>query len=153
MVSVLRAIPSLILILMVVASLGLGYTSGVVGLMFTTIGYLTKAFISSIEEQDYAVIESMRATGASWIQIVLHGILPGVLTGFLAWISIRLEGNISDSISVGLVGAGGVGMLISRFVRQVNPTNIATTVIVIFIAMVLMEFLCTFIKRRLSRAS
>jgi len=149
-VSVIRAIPSLVLILMVVASLGLGYIAGVAGLMFSTLGYLTKAFISTIEEQDYAIIESMRATGAGWFQIVAHGLLPGVWNAFVSWISIRLEANIADSISVGLVGAGGVGMLVSRFIRQVNLPNVSTTIVVIFIAMLILEVCTAKLKRVLA---
>ena len=138
-VSVIRAIPSLVLILMVVASLGFGFTTAVVGLVFSSVGYLTKAFIASIEEQDYAVIEAKRASGAGWIQIVFHGLLSGVWNAFISWLSIRLEGNISDSISLGIVGAGGVGMLISRAVRQHNFPNITTTIVVIFAVMLLIE--------------
>jgi len=141
-VAIIRAIPSIVLILMVVASLGLGHIAGIAGLMFSTLGYLTKAFISTIEEQDYAIIESMRATGASWIQIVIHGLLPSVWNAFVSWLSIRLEANIADSISIGIVGAGGIGMLVDRFNRENNFPNLSTTIVVIFLAMLLLEF-CT----------
>ena len=138
-VGLIRAIPSLVLILMIVASLGFGYTTAVVGLTLSSAGYLTKAFISSIEEQDFAIIESMKATGASWLQIIIHGILPGVASSFVSWISIRLENNVGDSIALGIVGAGGVGMLVSRAVRTNNFADLTTTVLVIFAAMALLE--------------
>jgi len=149
-VSLIRAVPSLVLILMVVASLGFGPTAAVVGLVFSTVGYLTRAFIGTIEEQEYAAIHAMRATGANRAQIILHGLLPGVFTAFIAWIAIRLEANIADSVSLGIVGAGGVGMLISRAVRQVHFPNLTTTILVIFVAMYLIELGAVWLRRKIA---
>jgi phosphonate transport system permease protein len=136
---------------MVVASLGFGATAAVVGLVFSTVGYLARAFISTIEEQEHAVIDAMRATGAGRMQIITHGLLPAVFTGFVAWVAIRFEANVADSVSLGIVGAGGVGMLISRAVRQVNFPNLSTTIVVIFIAMYLIELGALWLRRRISR--
>jgi len=149
LVSIIRAVPNLVLILMVVASIGIGYTSGVVGLTLSSIGYLTKAFISTIEEQDNAVAEALRATGANWFQIVFHGYLPGVVTGFLAWISIRIESSVAESISLGVIGAGGIGMLLSRAIRQHNHANISTLILIIFITMFIMELGITRFRRKI----
>ena len=148
MVSLIRAIPSLILILMVVKSLGFGPTAAVVGLLFPTVGYLTRAFIGTIEEQGTDAINAMRATGAGRMQIICKGVLPGVFTAFVAWVAIRLESNIADSVSLGIVGAGGVGMLISRAVRQVNFPNLTTTIVVIFITMYLIELGAVWLRKR-----
>ena len=149
-VSILRAIPSLVLILMVVASLGFGATTAIVGLMFSSVGYLTKAFIASIEEQDPGIIETMRALGASKFQIIVHGIFPGVITSFIAWVSIRLEGNVADSVSIGIVGAGGVGLLIARATRQLNFANLTTVIVVIFATMLVVEFVAGALRRKLA---
>jgi len=148
LVSLIRAVPSLVLILMVVASLGFGYTTAVIGLMFSSVGYLTRAFITSIEEQDFGTIEAMRATGASRLQMIIHGLLPSVATAFISWIAIRLENNVSDSVSIGIVGAGGVGMLISRASRQLNFPNLTTIIVVIFIGMLIIEFASAKLRRR-----
>jgi phosphonate transport system permease protein len=149
-VSLIRAVPSLVLILMVVASLGFGAVAAVVGLVFSCVGYLTRAFIGTIEEQERRVIDAMKATGATRMQIILHGLLPGVFTAFVAWLAIRLEANVSDSVSLGIVGAGGVGMLISRAVRQVNFANLTTTVLVIFAAMFLIEVAAQWLRRKIA---
>ena len=148
-VSIIRAIPSLILILMIVASIGIGPTSGVVGLMLSSIGYLTKAFISTIEEQNPATMEALKATGASWLQIMIEGILPAVLTGFTAWIAIRLESSVSESISLGVIGAGGIGQLLGRALRQHNHSGITTLVLIIFVAMFALELIMKRFKEKL----
>ena len=146
-VSIVRAVPSLVIILMIVAAIGFGYTTGVVGLIISTMGYLTKAFIASIEEQDTGVITAMRATGASWGQIVLHGLLPAVITGFLAWIAIRLETSVAESISLGLVGAGGIGTLLSRAIRQFDYPSVSVLILIIFICMFCLEMLANRLRR------
>ena len=46
-VAIIRAIPALVWILMVVASVGFGNTGGMIGLIFPTVGYLTKSFAAS----------------------------------------------------------------------------------------------------------
>lgn len=148
-IGMLRAIPSIVLILMVVASLGFGYTAAVMGLTFSTVGFLTRAFMSSIEEQDVALIEALRSTGANRFQIITEALLPSTFTAFISYISISLESNIADSVSLGLVGAGGVGMLIARANRQVNFANLTTTLIVILISMLVLEFAAQQLRQRL----
>ena len=132
------------------ASLGLGPTTAVVGLVFASVGFLTRAFVASIEEQDYAVIEALRATGAGRLQIITEGILPCVFGALVSWVSLRLESNIADSVSLGIVGAGGVGMLVSRAVHRTNFADMTTTVLVIVAAMLLIELGTQWVKRRLS---
>ena len=138
-VAFIRAIPTLIMLLMAAASLGFGPASAMVGLVFSSTGYLTKAFIATIEEVEPAVFETMTSLGAGWFQTIGEGVLPSVKSSFLAWLSIRLESNIADSISLGIIGAGGVGMLISRGLRQHHFANVTTTLTVIFLTLALLE--------------
>ncbi|MHC5375339.1 PhnE/PtxC family ABC transporter permease [Enterococcus sp. LJL120] len=147
LVGIVRAVPALIWILIVVASLGFGNTAGVVGLIFPTTGYLIKSFISSIEEQDPAIIETMKATGAGWLQLIVEGLLPGLVNPLLSWTSIRLESNIAESISLGMVGAGGIGMVMTRAIGQYDYAKISTIILVIFITMITFELIIGQIKR------
>ena len=147
-VSVIRAIPSLVWILMIVASLGFGSLAGVVGLVFPTIGYLTKSFISSIEEVAEEMIETMKSTGASWLQLVFEGILPNVLQPFTTWIAIRLESNVAESISLGMVGAGGIGTVLSRAISSYNYGKITMCILVIFITMLVFELSMGQVKKK-----
>ena len=147
--SLIRAIPSLVLLLVIVAAIGLGYRTGVMGLAFSSFGYLTKAFIATIEEQDGDIIIAMRATGANWGQIVVHGLMPAVITGFLAWIALRLETSIAESISLGVVGAGGIGALLARAIRQFDYGTISTLIIIIFTAMFALELAMNRVRKAL----
>lgn len=147
--SLIRAIPSLVLLLVIVAALGLGYRAGVMGLAFSSFGYLTKAFVATIEEQDSDIIVAMRSTGASWGQIVVHGLMPAVITGFLAWIALRLETSVAESISLGVVGAGGIGALLARAIRQFDYGTISTLILIIFFAMFMLELAMNRVRKAL----
>jgi len=147
-VSTVRAIPNLVLILLIVASLGLGYIAAVTSLTLSTMGYLTRAFASTIEEQPSSLIETMRSTGANWFQVVVHGFFPNVFPSFLAWISIRLELSISDSITLGVIGAGGIGTMLSRAIRRHHHAEVSTLLLIIFVAVLVIEILLNKIKQR-----
>jgi len=147
-VSTVRAIPSLVLILLIIASLGLGYVAAVASLTLSSMGYFTKAFASTIEEQDASLIETMRSTGANWFQIVVHGFFPNVLPSFLAWISIRLEMSISESISLGVIGAGGIGTMLARSIRMHQHAEVSMLILIIFVTMLTIEITLNVFKKK-----
>ena len=150
--AVIRAVPALVWILMVVASTGFGSTGGVMGMMFPTVGYLTKSFISSIEEMGSHTAEAMKATGAGWLSIAVKGLFPGLIAPFIGWIAIRTEGNIAESINLGMVGVAGVGSLLMRAVGNYNYASISTIILVIFLTMVIVELLVNKLKKTVNTA-
>ena len=147
-VSTIRAIPSVVLILLIIASLGLGYIAAVTSLTLSSMGYLTKAFASTIEDQSSDLTETMRSTGANWFQIVVHGFFPNVLPSFLAWVSIRLEMSISESISLGIIGAAGIGRMLSRAMRNHQHAQVSTLILIIFATMLAIEILLNLVKKK-----
>ena len=149
--SVIRAVPALVWVLMVAASIGFGNTGGMIGLMFPVIGYLTKSFIATIEEQGGGAIEAMRASGTRWIDIVLKGLLPESIPGFISWIAIRFESNIAESISFGMVGVSGIGMLLNRAIYQYKYSSITTIILVIFLSMFVIEILSNYITAKVRK--
>lgn len=148
--AIIRSIPSLVWGLMVIASLGFGNTSGFIAMLFPAVGYLVKMFTGSIEDVGGDVIEAMRATGASWFNIIYHGLLPLCITSFVAWITVRFEGNISESISLGIIGVGGIGLLLNQAISTYNYAQTTTIVIMICSLMLVIEFLMTRIKNKIT---
>ena len=149
-VAIIRAVPSLVWMLMIVASIGFGNTPGMVGLLLSTCGYLVKSFSSTIEESGNNSIEAMRAVGANWFGIVLKGVLPGVIGSFLSWVSIRFESNITESISLGMVGVGGIGSLLMRAIGQFNYGQIVAILTVIIVFMMIVEVLATAARKKIN---
>jgi phosphonate transport system permease protein len=109
-VAVIRAIPTVLWVLIFAIGAGLGAVAAVIGMSFHTIGYLLKAYSESFEEIDEGVIEAPRASGANWFQIVFQAVLPSTTTYLLSWTFIRFEINFAVAVAMGAAaGAGGIG--------------------------------------------
>lgn len=141
-IAVIRAIPTIVWILMVVASIGFGNTGGLIGLMISTVGYLTKAFTASVEDLGTDTVEALRATGASWFSIVTKGLLPSATRPFISWGAIKIEMGIAESINLGMIGVGGIGTLLMKAFASYDYAAISTIIVVIFITMLTIE-LCS----------
>jgi len=129
----IRAVPTLIWTLIFVAYLGLGAFPGVLGLCFHSFAYLVKAFSQSIEEVKEGNIEALKATGASWPQIMARGVIPPIQTALISWTALRFEFNVSTSSILGLVGAGGIGQELSLVMRTYNFSKAGFIILVIFL--------------------
>ena len=131
--SAIRAVPTLIWALLFVAFLGFGPFAGVLGLFFHSFAYLVKAYSQSIEEVSPSVIEAVRATGASWLQIMAKAVLPTMRTAVISWTALRFEFNLGQSAVLGLVGAGGIGRELSIHMRFFEFEKGGFVVLVIFL--------------------
>lgn len=147
--AIIRAVPSLVWGLMVIASLGFGNTSGFIAMLFPAVGYLTKTFTGSIEDTGSEIIEAMRSTGASWFNIIYHGLIPLCITSFVAWITVRFESNVSESISLGIIGVGGIGLLLTQAINTYNYPQTTTIIVMICLLMFVIELAMTNIKNRI----
>jgi ABC-type phosphate/phosphonate transport system, permease component len=148
--AIVRAVPALVWILMVVVSMGFGNVGGMVGLIFPTTGYLVKSFIASIENLGIHTIEAMRAAGANWLAIVMKGLLPSLGAPFVSWVAIRLEGNIAESINLGMVGVAGVGSLLMRAIGKYDYGAITAIILVMFATLALTELAINKLRRAIS---
>lgn len=148
-IAMIRAVPALVWILMVVASVGFGNTGGMIGLIFPTVGYLTKSFTASFEEEGNERLDALRATGAGYVDIILKALVPQTAPKLLSWIAMRFENNIAEGISLGMIGVGGVGYLLNKAIMKFDYASITTIICVIFSTMLCMEFVMQNIKRKI----
>ena len=75
-VAFIRAVPTILWVLIFAVTAGLGATAAVIGMTFHSISYLTKAYAESFEDLDRSVIEALKASGANWWQIVFQAVIP-----------------------------------------------------------------------------
>ncbi|MDR1511008.1 MAG: ABC transporter permease subunit, partial [Synergistaceae bacterium] len=108
----IRAVPTPVWVLLVLASMGFGMASGIVGLGFHCFAFFGKTFSQLFEEVPDETIEAVKAVGANRIQIFFNAVLPASLSGILAWTALRFETNYIEASILGMVGAGGVGYTI-----------------------------------------
>lgn len=105
-----RAVPTILWVLVFAIIASLGSEAAIIGMSFHSIAYLVKAYSESFEELDEGTIEALKASGASWWQIVFQAVLPSSLSSLLSWTFIRFEMNFMNAIAVGAAaGAGGIG--------------------------------------------
>lgn len=108
--SVIRAIPTILWVLVFTVAIGLGPEAAVIGISFHSLAYLTKSYSESFEEVDEGVIEALRASGAGFWQTVFQALCPEMVSKMLSWTFIRFEINFANAVAVGaFAGAGGIG--------------------------------------------
>jgi phosphonate transport system permease protein len=152
-VAFIRAVPTILWVLIFTVAAGLGSVAAVIGLTFHSAGYLIKAYAESIEEIDDGVIEALKASGASFWQIVFQAILPSSISYMTAWTFLRFEINFTNALAVGAAaGAGGIGFdlwMAGSFYFDLRELGFITYMVVA--AIILLETLATRIKAKIKR--
>ena len=109
-VAFIRAVPTVLWVLIFAIGAGLGSVAAIVGMSFHSVGYLIKAYSESFEELDSGVIEALKASGANWLQIVFQAVLPSSMGYLVSWTFVRFEINFTTAVAMGAAaGAGGIG--------------------------------------------
>ena len=150
--STIRAVPALVWILIFIPLAGISPVSAVLAVGTDTIGNLGRLFTDELEEIDDGPIEAISSTGAKRPQVVLFGMLSQVSNAFIAWTMYVLEINTRIAISLGVVGAGGLGMYIQLRLATVSAASYARAaaglVVVVFIV-VTVELVSSRVRARL----
>ena len=147
MMTLSRSIHEIVWALFFVAAVGLGALAGVLALAVRSVGFIAKMSAEAIEDLDPKPVEAIRAVGGSEFLIFVYAILPQVLPAMIGVIIFEWEINIRRSSILGLVGAGGLGLV---FFRQLNTFNYpgVTTVILAVLVLILFGELVSFFVRK-----
>lgn len=142
-----RSIHEIVWALFFVAAVGLGALAGVLAIAMRSIGFIAKISAEAIEDIDPKPVEAIRAVGGSGFQVLLYAIVPQVLPVVIGVVIFEWEINIRRSAILGLVGAGGLGLM---FFRQMNTFNFpgVTTVIFAILCIILVGEILSHFGRR-----
>lgn len=144
----LRSVPELIMGIIFVAAVGFGVLPGVLALGLHSIGMVGKFFAESIEHVDEAPVEAVTASGASRMQIILHGVLPQVLPQMADVTIYRWEYNFRQSTVMGMVGAGGIGFELIGSLRILQYQEVAAILLVILVMVTGVDMLSSLLRRK-----
>ena len=144
-----RSVHELIFALLFVAALGLGAFPGILALACRSIGFMSKTTAEALENVDRGPIEAMEATGAGRLSVVLFGIVPQVFPIFVGNVIFQLDINLRRAAILGMVGAGGIGILFSDVMMSYRFDQAGACVLGIFILVTMGEFVSTRIRARL----
>ncbi|WP_375134493.1 phosphonate ABC transporter, permease protein PhnE [Roseateles aquatilis] len=145
--NVTRSVNELILALVFVSAVGLGPFPGVLALAVHGAGMLGKFFAEAIEEIDQGPLEALRATGARPLQVIVFGVLPQVVTAWIAVVLYRFEVNLRSATVLGMVGAGGLGFELVGSLKLFKYQETATCIIVITVMVVLADLVSSQLRR------
>ena len=144
-----RSVDTLIWALVFVAILGPGPVAGIMAIAFRSIGFLSKLLAEAIEEIDWGPVEALQACGASRIHVITYAIVPQVVPSFWAITILRWDINIRESTVLGLVGAGGIGLIFQGAIDLFRWNTVSLVLIVIVMVVFAGELVTGVVRRKL----
>nr|WP_297354462.1 phosphonate ABC transporter, permease protein PhnE [uncultured Caldimonas sp.] len=144
-----RAINEMVFALLFVVAVGLGPFAGVLALWVHTTGTLAKLFSEAVEAIDPQPVEGIRATGARPIEEILYGVIPQVMPLWISYSLYRFEANVRSASVVGMVGAGGIGMVLWDVIRGFQYAETAAVLLMLIVTVSVIDVLSSALRRRL----
>jgi phosphonate transport system permease protein len=143
-----RAINEMVFAMLFVVAVGLGPFAGMLALFVHTTGVLAKLFSEAVEAIDPQPVEGIRATGALGVEEVIFGVIPQVLPLWISYSLYRFESNIRSATVVGMVGAGGIGVLLWELIRGFYFARTCAIMLIIIAVVVVFDLLSQYIRKR-----
>lgn len=148
--SFFRAVPDIVFALIFVTAVGLGPFAGVLALICHNTGVMGKLWAESMEETDQGPQQALSTAGASRLQQIAHGSLPLVIPQFIGLLLYRFDVNVRSSLVLGLVGAGGIGLLINQAIKSFQFDAMLTHIIIVLLLIIVVDQVSAFIRRKLA---
>ena len=134
-----RAIHTLVFGLIYVGIVGLGPMAGILAIASHSLGTYGKLFAEHVEAADARLMQSGMALGLKPWQVLFHALRRGFYPAFASTHLYLWEFNVRDSTVLGLIGAGGLGLLVSEAVSLFQWERLATLLIVIVLMVWLLD--------------
>ena len=147
MAAFFRNVPNVVWAILLLFSFGQNIMTGFFALFFATFGLLTRMFIETIDEVSASCVEALRATGATYLQIVFQGIIPSSMPAIVSWVLYMVEFNIRDSTLVGILTATGIGYLFDLYYKRMDYGSASLVVISIVALVIAIETISNQIRK------
>ena len=142
-----RSVHEIVWGLIFVSAVGLGALAGVLAMAVRSIGFISKTIAEAIEDVDPKPVEAIRAAGGTRFQILMFAIVPQIIPVFVGNMIFEWDINIRRSTILGLVGAGGLGLLLFRQMAMSNYGGIATVILAVLALIVFGEVVSYYARR------
>ncbi|PZO66678.1 MAG: phosphonate ABC transporter, permease protein PhnE [Paracoccus denitrificans] len=148
-----RAIPEIVIALILIYILGGGPVPAVIAITIHTAGALGKLFSEVAENADLRPVEGLTSVGATWGQKMWLGVLPQVAPNFTSYALMRFEINVRASAILGFVGSGGIGyeLKIAMQWGQGRYDQVIAIFLLLFVTIVLIDRMSDTARDRLVR--
>lgn len=142
-----RAINEMVFAMLFVVAVGLGPFAGVLALWIHTAGTLAKLFSEAVEAIDPQPVEGIRSTGASALHEIVYGVIPQVMPLWVSYTLYRFEANVRSASVVGMVGAGGIGVVLWEIIRGFQYAQTAAVMLIIIVTVSLIDLASARIRK------
>ena len=146
-IAVSRSLQEIIIAILFVTMFGFGPFAGFLTLSFATIGFLAKLLAEDIEDIDEKQMEAIKATGASWLQLINYGVQPQVMPRLIGLSLYRLDINFRESAVIGIVGAGGIGATLNTAIDRYEFDSAGAILLIIIAIVMLAEYSSGYVRR------
>jgi phosphonate transport system permease protein len=143
-----RSVNSLVWALLFVGIFGPGALAGTLAIAFRSIGFVGKLFGEALDEAERGPVEALTAAGAPWISRLTFGYWPQVRPAFWSIALFRWDINVRESAVLGLVGAGGIGMVLDSALNLFQWPRVAMVLVAIFAVVIAAEAVVTQVRKR-----
>ena len=147
--AVLRAVPEVIVALILLTVTGLTPFTGALALGIAGIGTQGKWVYETIESVQEGASEAVRAAGGSTAEVTRWALWPAAAPSLLSFALYRFEINIRTSAVLGLVGAGGIGSMLSNYTNYRQWDTVGMLLIVVVVATMIIDAISGRIRRRI----
>jgi phosphonate transport system permease protein len=148
LLNIIRSIEPLIWAILAGVVVGLGPFAGVIALTVHSIAALSKLYSESIESIDPGPIEAIQATGATRLQTIMYAVVPQMIPPFVSFSIYRWDINVRMSTVIGLVGGGGIGFLLTQYIRLLDYRSAGIAVWFIAITVATLDYVSSDIRQR-----
>lgn len=142
-----RSIHEIIWALLFVAAVGLGALPGILAVAMRSVGFISKITAEAIENIDIKPVEAIRAVGGNPFQVLWYGILPQILPVVIGTVIFEWDINIRRSAVMGLVGAGGLGLVFFRQMAQFNYGGVSMVILAVLVLILIGETLSHYARK------
>jgi phosphonate transport system permease protein len=142
-----RAINEIVFAMLFVVAVGLGPFAGVLAIFVHTTGILAKLFSEAVEAIDPQPVEGIRATGANAVEEVVYGVIPQVLPLWISFSLYRFESNVRSAAVVGMVGAGGIGVVLWEIIRAFQYAQTCAVMLIIVVTVTAIDLVSSRIRK------
>lgn len=143
-----RAINEMVFAMLFIVAVGLGPFAGVLALFIHTTGTLAKLFAEAVEAIDPRPVEGIRATGAHKLAEIAYGVIPQVMPLWLSYSLYRFESNVRSASVVGMVGAGGIGVVLYEVIRSFQYAQTCAVLLMLVVTVTLIDVFSAWLRQR-----
>lgn len=149
LLNILRAVPELVWAVLLLIAAGLGPMAGTLALALHTAGVLGRLFAESIENAAPEPAEALRRHGVGPARVLFWATLPQILPQLLSYTLYRWENNIRAAAVLGIVGAGGLGQMLSYHLGLFHMRETCTVLLAMLLLVAVVDGASFALRRHL----